>query len=137
MLSKVYKIIISAVVIALPIQSYAQEYLKKTDGILDSLYGIVADILVPMAFIAALLFFFWGVAKYIRSEGSGKDEGKKIMVWGVIALFVMSSVWGLVYFIRSELQVGDDARVTIPTIRTSGGGIFNTEGPNEGSGEGD
>jgi hypothetical protein len=46
----------------------------------------------------ALLFFFWGVAKFILNADNDekRTEGKKVMIWGIIALFVMVSVWGLI-----------------------------------------
>lgn len=118
-----YKIIVLVSAVGLPTVSYADEIkkLKNTGDILGQALGIVTDILAPMAFILALLAFFWGVFKYIRNSGNDKDEGKKIMFWGVIALFVMSSVWGLVYFIRGELGIIGISSVPIPTIQTDGG----------------
>jgi len=66
-------------------------------------YALVTDLLIPIAFALCLLYFFWGVAKYIKSEGSGKAEGRQIMIWGVVALFVASSIWGIIVFIRNEV----------------------------------
>ena len=97
MLNKIYKIILSSVFVLFPVFSFAQ--LKETGKLFWEAKYIVTDMLVPLAFILALLFFFWGIAKYIRSAGSEKDEGKKVMVWGIVALFVMASVWGLVAFL--------------------------------------
>jgi hypothetical protein len=90
--------------------------LGETKNILTDALRIVNNILIPIAFTLALLFFFWGVAKYIRSAGAEKDEGRMIMVWGVVALFVMASVWGLVKFIRDEFNIKDNANIPIPTI---------------------
>lgn len=73
--------------------------------------------LIPIAFSLAVLFFFWGVAKFIFASGSGKDEGKKIMVWGVVAIFVMSSVWGIVAFVSETFGLEKSATATIPTIK--------------------
>mgnify|MGYP001611911796 CR=1 FL=1 len=101
----------------LPLVSQAQSYLGNTSGILRTATEIVDVIMIPLAFALALLYFFWGLAKYIRSEGEGKEDGRRIMVWGVVALFVMSSIWGLVYFIRRELNVTDNALITIPRIQ--------------------
>lgn len=100
----------------LPIVSSAQ--LIKTEALFSNAEGIITNILIPLAFAVALLYFFWGVAMYIRSEGTGKEEGKKIMIWGVVALFVMSSVWGLVAFIRGELLGNENVIIEqrIPTI---------------------
>jgi len=44
----------------------------------------------------AVLGFFWGVFQYIYNEHASKiEEGRKMMVWGIIALFVMVSLWGI------------------------------------------
>lgn len=53
----------------------------------------------------ALLFFFWGLAKFIFNAGDakGNQEGRQLMLWGVVALFVLLSVWGLVRFVQETL----------------------------------
>lgn len=63
-----------------------------------TLIGIVGAI--------ALLVFFWGLAKFIFRVGGDEkavDEGKTLMKWGLAALFVMFSVWGLIAFFQGEL----------------------------------
>jgi NADH:ubiquinone oxidoreductase subunit 2 (subunit N) len=105
----------------IPVAVSAQ-VLTNTTNIATGISRIV-NILIPIAFTLALLYFFYGVAKYIKSEGSGKEEGRQIMIWGVVALFVMSSVWGLVFFLRGELGITDDSVIPIPTIQNGGGGM--------------
>lgn len=70
-----------------------------TEQILSPLIGILMT--------AALVAFFYGVVKYLAKLSSDKDRaaGKDLMIWGVVALFVMVSVWGLVNFIRSSLDL--------------------------------
>ena len=78
------------------------------NGLITASYNLVDKMLIPIAFALCLLYFFWGVAKYVRSGAESDkavEEGKRVMVWGVVALFVLSSVWGIIYFIRSELQL--------------------------------
>jgi len=76
--------------------------------LIDAAFNIVKNILIPLAFSLALLYFFWGVAKYIRT-GSGSEkaaeEGKKIMIWGIVGLFIAFSIWGIITFIQSELGI--------------------------------
>ena len=66
-----------------------------------ALTGIAVDLIVLVASIA-LLLFFWGIAKFIRAAGDEKavDEGKRFMFWSVIALFVMASLVGLITFLQ-------------------------------------
>lgn len=57
---------------------------------------------------AAVLIFMWGLAKFIFKIGSSEkavEEGRNIMVWGLIALFVMTSVWGIIFFFQNELNL--------------------------------
>lgn len=68
----------------------------------QDLIGYVTCILVKYVFalIVALgtLAFMYGVFQYvISSDDEGKKEkGRQYMIWGIIGLTVMVSVWGLV-----------------------------------------
>jgi hypothetical protein len=105
------KKIILAVVTFAPTLALAQ-----TLGNFTTLVGAVRGIintLIPMAFAVALLVFFWGLAKFILSAGNedAKETGKRIMIWGIVALFVMASVWGIVAFIGSALGIGQGQNI--------------------------
>ena len=101
-----------------PALVFAADPLDKTGGLLKGIQKIVTDTLIPLVFTLALLLFFWGMVKYIRSEGAGgKGEGRTLMIWGIIGLFVMSTVWGLVAFLRTELDVDETKEMKIPTIK--------------------
>ena len=54
----------------------------------------------------ALLYFFWGLARFILNAGDedAQKAGKSIMLWGIIAFFVMVSVWGIVNFIGNAFN---------------------------------
>ncbi len=67
------------------------------DTIVDSIGGIIST-LIPIVVALGILFFIWGLVQFIFASGdeAAKDEGKRKMIWGVVALFVIVSVWGLV-----------------------------------------
>ncbi len=71
--------------------------------LIDAVTELISNVLVPLAFALCVLYFFWGVAKYIRAEGQGKEDGRQVMIWGVVALFVAFSIWGIITFMRNEL----------------------------------
>jgi hypothetical protein len=60
-------------------------------------------ILVLMA--VALLYFLWGVMIFIKE--SGEAEGRKIgrnhLVWGLIGLVIMVSVWAILKVLTGTL----------------------------------
>lgn len=67
-------------------------------GLINTAIGVVVAL--------ALLAFFWGLAKFIFKVGGdekAEDEGKRIMKWGLVALFVMVSVWGIVRFLEEAI----------------------------------
>lgn len=72
----------------------------------NSIYTIVVY-LIRISFSVAVLFFFWGIARFILSAGDEKkiEEGKRMMFWGVIALFVMASISGIVSLLQGTLGV--------------------------------
>lgn len=78
----------------------------------------LVDALIVIVAAVAVLVFFWGLVKFIFKAGSdAKTEGKNFMIWGVVALFVMISVWGLVRFIQNELIPNADySNPTAPKI---------------------
>ncbi len=85
----------------------------------------ILGLLIPMVFGLAVLYFFWGVAKYILSAGDAKaaDSGKSIMIYGVIAIAVMASIWGLVTWLQNTVGVSNQGTITVPTIGGTGNGF--------------
>lgn len=72
----------------------------------------------------AIVVFFWGVITYVIA---GADEekratGRSLMIYGVIGIFVMVALWGLVYLLGSILGVTVGGGVgTLIQIPTAGG----------------
>ena len=92
----------------------------------DVIHNIATTVLAPLVGLlltAALVVFFWGMVKYINSLSSEKDkqEGKQLMIWGVVALFVMVSVWGLVNLLQGTF-LGDVSTTPFPVIQMPSGG---------------
>ena len=68
----------------------------------------ILDLIVPIIMVLALIYFFVGLVKYIMSAGDeeAKGAGRSIMINGVIALFVMAAVWGLVAILNQTFLGG-------------------------------
>lgn len=54
--------------------------------------------IIPLIFTFAMAFFIWGVVQYMLADADERkrETGKQYMVWGIIGLTVMVSMWGLV-----------------------------------------
>lgn len=72
--------------------------------------------LVRFLMVLALLFFLFNVFKLVFANGNSEsiEEAKSFMVYGIIALFVMVSVWGLVNILTSTLFGGS---FIVPQLR--------------------
>jgi hypothetical protein len=56
----------------------------------------------------------YGVIKYvIAGDVKDKEEGKKFLMWGLIGLFVMVSVWGIVALVSNTLGLEN----TVPQLQ--------------------
>ncbi|MBI4136182.1 MAG: hypothetical protein HY481_01360 [Candidatus Vogelbacteria bacterium] len=97
MLSKTKKLIPLAAYF-LPLLMFAQ---SQTGIGLDSVAETINDILrwiAPIVIALAVIYFLVGVFKYVMAAGDdeAKGAGRSMMIYGVIGIFVMVSVWGLV-----------------------------------------
>ncbi len=54
--------------------------------------------IIPFLFTLATAGFIWGIVQYFLNPDNEekRKKGKTYMIWGIISLFVMVSVWGLV-----------------------------------------
>lgn len=105
-----------ALAFALPLFTNAQ---AEGVGKLIDLAGGIIQALIPIVIGLAVLVFLWGVLKYVlNSSDAGKSEGRTFMLWGIIALFVMVSVWGLVNILRESLNLNNQTPTAprIPSI---------------------
>ncbi len=59
---------------------------------------IINSALIQVAITLALVYFMWGVVQYVLSSDSAEErkKSKQVMLWGVISMFVIVSVWGIV-----------------------------------------
>ncbi|MEN9852405.1 MAG: hypothetical protein RI996_348 [Candidatus Parcubacteria bacterium] len=86
--------------------------LDKTKGVaklLSDIGGLV-DMSIAILVTLALAVFFWGLVKYIfKLGGKGGDGGRALMIYGIIALFVMVSIWGLTKFVGDFIGIDKNA----------------------------
>lgn len=95
---------------ALPLVAFAQQPTDVTS--LIRLVGYWLNLLVPVLMAAALVVFFWGLVQYIFKKKGAKD----IMTAGLLGLFVMASVWGIIRLAQNTLGVNNNATVNPPYV---------------------
>jgi hypothetical protein len=65
----------------------------------------IVDPAIRLLFAAAILYFCYGVYKFIKNSDSdsGRAEGRDHILWSTVGLFIMVSVWGIMEFIQNSL----------------------------------
>lgn len=64
------------------------------------------DLLVPIVITLALIYFIWGIVKYVIAQSDDqKADAKTHIIYGVIAMFVIVSIWGITNFIADYLGI--------------------------------
>ena len=89
--------IFTSIGLTFPVLASAQTFFE----ILTAIDSVVAR-LVPVVLSLGILLFFWGLARYIIQTDTveGKAAAKSIMIWGVVTIFIMVSLWGIVNFLQ-------------------------------------
>jgi len=120
--------VFTLVLIVLPTLSLAQGGAAGTscfsqfdaDGKIGGLFNyatcIISSAVVPLIFALAFMMFLWGVVQYVLNsdEEAKKAQGRQFMIWGIIALFVMFSVWGLVGILGETFGVTTNVIPRLP-----------------------
>ena len=73
--------------------------------------------LIPIMIAVGVVYFVWGVVQFVilgAGDEAKKTKGKQFMIWGIIALAVMVSVWGLVNILNSTFNIKN----VIPQLQT-------------------
>ena len=66
----------------------------------------VLNIVIPIMVTLAVIYFIWGVIKYvIATDEEDKKKGKDMMIYGIIGIFVIVAIWGIVFFIGNFLGI--------------------------------
>lgn len=93
-----------SLVFALPAVAFAQTgSLQPIQTLLVSI-GNLVSLAIPILIGVAMVVFFWGIVQYIRKPEAA--EGKKIMIAGIVSLFVMVSIWGIITLAQQALFNG-------------------------------
>ncbi len=76
--------------------------------------------LIPLFGAIAFFMFLWGVARFIRAAGNEKElkESKNLLIWGLVGMFILMTIWGIVSFLRSEFGFNSDVGIPQFKIRS-------------------
>lgn len=95
-------------------------YVASAQTLLNTL-ALVSTFLNSLVYLfitAAILTFFWGLIQYLLNDGlEGKAKGLKVMTMGIVTIFVMVSIWGIIRLLQSTFRVTSTEPVIPKTIQ--------------------
>ncbi len=76
-------------------------------GVIGKLIALINQIL-PVLGTLALVLFLWGCVRYIMNSEEAAHGGadRTAILWGLISLFVIFSVWGLLRIMCGTFLAG-------------------------------
>ena len=75
-------------------------FLKQVDD-------VILNPLILLVFALAFLYFIYGVVKFLNPSTGEKDktEARDAMLWGIVGMAIMFSVYGIIAFILNTFGV--------------------------------
>lgn len=100
-----------------PAEEGCSDNVENISDLLNLAGCIIISALIPLLITLSVIVFIIGVIKYIAGadEAAKREEGQKFMLYGIVALFVMISIWGLVGILQGTFGLGNT--VVIPQMQ--------------------
>lgn len=101
------RILATVLVSTFPLMALAQYTPNMGIGGLFGLVGSWVKMALPLIISIAVVWFVWNVFQYaVAGDEEKKAQAKGQMIWGIVGIFVMVSVWGLVGILQSTFGTG-------------------------------
>ena len=103
---KIIKKLIPFGLMAMPFAAGAVESANDLFNLVEEILGKLAPMLIAVAVIILLV----AIVNYIRAgeEEEKREKAKSLMIYGIIGLFVMISLWGLVAILSGTFNLDKD-----------------------------
>lgn len=78
--------------------------------IVGNLLTIVNSTIIPLLYVLAFIYFFYGIVRYLFLESGseqGAEKARKFILYGIIGLVVIFAFWGIVNLLVNTLVSGE------------------------------
>ena len=93
--------------------------MKSIEGIINWGTCVLSRSVIPLLFALAVVGFIYGVIKYYLNPENEEErkKGKSFIIGGLIALFIMVAMWGIVGIFTTTFDVGNTMPNTTPQFK--------------------
>jgi len=95
-------------------QEYSMDFIlpqianaQTVDALITNIKTAIINPIIGIIFALAFLLFVWGVAVFLMKadDATGREQGKNHIIYGLIGMFIMVSVFGIINIITNTLGV--------------------------------
>ena len=91
--------------------------LTTLSNLKDCTVGIINSV-IPIIVALTVLWIIWGAFSLTKSEGEDRKKWRDVILYGIIGLFVMVSIYGLVNILTGTFKFTGTG-ITAPNISNS------------------
>ena len=81
---------------------------EAADALVARIGKVILGPVEMVIFSAGFLLFMWGLVKFMWNvgEGGSQSDGKQHMLWGILGMFLMISIWSVIALIDNTFSLG-------------------------------
>ncbi len=83
--------------------------IETLTNLANSIYGLILTLII--------IAFAWGVLKFVFQSGDDQKKGKDMMIWSIIAITVLFSIWGIVNLFTNTFGI-ENNEIEPPSLPT-------------------
>jgi predicted cobalt transporter CbtA len=98
------RIALFALAVLFPMVTFAFE---RMHSLIDNIVQFIINPIIGVIFALGFALFLFGVGRYIMYSGNDteRDTGRQHIMWGLVGMFIMVAVAGIINLIRGTIGV--------------------------------
>ena len=110
------KVGVTLAVFLMPAVAFAQYSVTNSSSLFSSVKSIL-NAVIPIIIALAVVYILWGIVQsFIQGGEEERKAGHMKILYGIIALFIMVSIWGLVNILVNTTNLQNNVPTTIPNL---------------------
>jgi hypothetical protein len=89
--------------------------------IVQRLTDLIINPLILLVFALGFFYFMWGLVVFLwnSKEGEIATDGKQHMLWGIVGMFIMVSVYGIITLITGTFGINQQNATDTSNLNTT------------------
>jgi uncharacterized membrane protein YidH (DUF202 family) len=81
--------------------------MSSVDTFVSAIVDTIINPLITLLMVLGVLYFLWGLVQFIANaaDSEGRETGKRHMIWGIVGLFIMVSVFGIIQVLLATFDI--------------------------------